>query len=72
MRTWTLEVTISVADSWVADGFEATPEHIADTLTEGILGWARSDEKEVTARTISAPSPAQIAGLQSGEIVASD
>ena len=72
MRTWTLEVTISVADSWVADGFEATPNRIADTLTDAILPWAGGGEKEVTARAITSPSPAEIAKLQSGEVVASD
>ena len=56
----------------VADGFEATPNRIADTLTDAILPWAGGGEKEVTARAITSPSPAEIAKLQSGEVVASD
>lgn len=53
--TWTVE--ISIAECWVADGFELTAERAHDIMCRE-LGWARGTEIE--CRVISAPDQKRI------------
>jgi hypothetical protein len=70
MMTWKLEITIRVAESWVADGFQATPECIEELLEAKLLPYAQSYEKIVTVKTRRAPNAARIAKLQGEELLA--
>lgn len=61
---WKLEVTIEVAELWVEDGFEASPEYIKEFIEDELLPWAYAHEKKVTVKTISAPLKEKIKELQ--------
>lgn len=69
MKTFKIEITLKVADSWVADGFDASErlEEIEEQIAS-ILPFAYGHELQVKAKVIYAPSKAVINGLQSGEI----
>jgi len=69
MKTFKIEITLKVADSWIADGFDASErlEEIEEQITS-ILPFAYGHELEVIAKLISAPSKAVIEALQSGEL----
>lgn len=73
MKHWKLEIKLSVADSWVADGFDAKEriEEIEDTI-KGLLPYAYGHEVIVKARLVSIPDPKQIAALQNGDLEAKD
>lgn len=64
-RTWKLEVTIEVADTWVADGYEATPERVQRILEENDMTWTRiGDEYRVRVKTLDAPHTGTVRALQ--------
>ena len=66
-RTWKLEVTLRVDDSWIADGFDMNEEKIEqviDSLSH-ILPYAYGHEFIVKARVTKRPDKAIISRLQS-------
>ncbi len=56
---WTVEFTVD--ETWVADGFEMTPE-IAKAMIEKQLGYSYSHETD--AKVIKAPAQAAIRKAQ--------
>jgi hypothetical protein len=66
MQKWKVEITLSVDDIWVADGFEATKERIEEHMLE-ILPQAYEHEFKVNAKVISAPDKKVIDKLQGYE-----
>lgn len=65
MKTWEIKLTVSVADSWIADGFDMA-ERLGD-LTEQVqsmLPYAYTHEIAVKAKITKAPDAKQIAALQ--------
>lgn len=47
-KTWRVSFEVSVADAWVDDGFEMTPELVEEVVLESILDYAYPAEKVVT------------------------
>ena len=69
MQKWKIEITIEVADLWVADGFNMG-ERIAGLQSElagDLLPFARPDEVKVKCKLLSAPSWDTLCKLQKGE-----
>lgn len=66
-QKWTVEFT--VADSWVADGFDLTDER-AFSMLENDLAFAYSNE--LSAKVVGKPDPEVVRKLQSGELEPSD
>ena len=73
MRTWELNVKISVADSWVADGFNLKErmDEVEEALTR-MLPFAYGHELEIKLKILSAPTPQVIAALQDGTLKIGD
>lgn len=66
-KTWKLSVTLEVADTWVADGFNASDrvDEIAQRLAD-MLPYATPDEVKVKVEVTAAPTPEIIRHLQDG------
>lgn len=73
MKHWTLQIKISVADSWVADGFDASEriEEIQEQIA-ALLPYAYGDEIAVKVKILSKPDAKVIVQLQNGELEAKD
>lgn len=67
MRTWTAKLTVSVADSWVADGFDLKNriEEMQEMLS-AMLPHAYEHELQIKIEIQSSPSEKVIDGLQDG------
>ena len=75
MKTWKIEITMKVADSWVADGFNASNENRIEEIKElicGMLPYAYDHEVEVDVKVTKAPEPKVIEQLQNGELEIKD
>jgi len=73
MKTWKIEITMQVADSWVADGFdlkERTKE-IGDAFS-AMLPYAYENEVKVNIVFKSAPTGEALYELQTGEVPIKD
>lgn len=68
MKNWNININLKVADSWVADGFDAKErlEQIEELLTQ-LLPYAHDHEFIIKASVRSTPSVKVIHELQSGE-----
>ena len=70
MQTWKVELTISVDDSWVADGFDlvkrwSDPQELAESLIGGhLLPGAYGHEYKAKAKFLQAPDPSKVRELQ--------
>ena len=73
MQNWKLEVSLSVADSWVADGFNAK-ERLDDIVEQiqSILPFAYGHEVKVKVRLTSGPDPKVVKALQNGDLQGKD
>lgn len=73
MQKFKFEVTMKVADSWVADGFQVKDrlEQIAETLS-GLLPYAHGHECVIEVKEISSPKASVITSLQNGELEVKD
>lgn len=73
MKTWTLSVKISVADSWVADGFnmKERKQDVAENLLR-LLPFAYGHEVKIAVTVTDGPSARVINGLQNGKIEIKD
>lgn len=73
MQTFSFNVKMEVADSWVADGFQIKDriEDIQD-LIAGLLPYAYGHECIVTVKVKGGPSDATIKSLQNGDLEAAD
>lgn len=69
MQTWELKVTLKVADTWVADGFDAKERitQIEEALHQ-LLPYAHHSELRVKAEIFIMPTTNTIKGLQDGSI----
>lgn len=70
MKTWKFEITMKVADSWVADGFDASQENRIEEIKEamqGMLPYAYGHEVLVNVNVTKAPDQKEIEELQNGE-----
>jgi len=73
MKTWKIKATISVADSWVADGFNlAQRQEEMEELLQSMLPYAYGHEIAVNIQIVSSPDIKQIEQLQNGELEAKD
>lgn len=52
---WKFEVELSVDEIWVADGFNPTPEMVAELFSDNWLDYATEDEFKVKAKVIAKP-----------------
>lgn len=68
MKTWTIQLTIKVADSWIADGFDANDrlDEISEQVSR-ILPFAYGHELKVKAMVKTSPNKATIRALQNGD-----
>jgi hypothetical protein len=73
MQTFSFNVKMQVADSWVADGFQVKDrvEQIQD-LIAGLLPYAYGYECVVKVVVTGSPSDKTIEQLQNGELEAKD
>lgn len=73
MQHWKLNVSMSVADSWVADGFDVKDrlDQIAEHI-QGLLPYAYGHEVKVEVKIVSEPPADRITKLQNGEIEIAD
>ncbi len=73
MQTFSFNVKMKVADSWVADGFQIKDriEQIEE-LIAGLLPYAYGHECIVTVKVTGSPSDAIIEALQNGELEIKD
>lgn len=65
--TWRAVVEVTVAPSWVADGFELDAERLAELVRENILPYAFDAEKKVSAKVVKKPSKKRLAAAWRGE-----
>lgn len=66
---WSFKGTIEIADTWVIDGFELTPDRLQSIIEDGILrdlSMANGQEVVVTSRVTAAPPAATIHAAQNG------
>lgn len=50
MKTWKIELEMTVADSWIEDGFDATDEAVKEEIKWnclGLLPWAHETEVKI-------------------------
>jgi methyl coenzyme M reductase subunit D len=68
MKTWKIEITLKVDDSWVADGFDASEriEEIEDLMTN-MLPYAYEHEVQAKVKILKAPAKEAILKLQGYE-----
>lgn len=68
MQTWKFEVTMKVADSWVADGFDGSGrvEEIKEAM-QGMLPYAYGHEVQVAVKVTQAPDPKVVTALGNGQ-----
>lgn len=73
MKTWEIKIKLSVADSWIADGFDASErlEDIQDDIKRA-LPYAHDWEVKVKATITKAPAKKVIEQLQNGELPIKD
>ncbi len=73
MKHWELTIKLSVTDSWIADGFNASEriEDIQDAI-KGLLPFSYGHEVVCKAKITKAPLKSVIAALQNGTIEAKD
>ena len=65
-QKWTVEVTVEVAEMWVEDGYEFTPEEVVEILSQhSVLRYYDCNrEMRVTATAKSIPPKATIRRVQ--------
>lgn len=67
MKTWKIEITMRVSDSWIEDGFnlkERIDSGEVSELMTGMLPHAYDHEVTAKVKIISAPDPKKIEELQ--------
>ena len=62
--TWIANVTISVDDSWISDGFDLTSERLEEIISSNIIPYAYNYEKQVEVKIITKPDIKVIKALQ--------
>lgn len=73
MRTWNLNLKISVADSWVVDGFDLAQRlEELESAIANMLPYADDDEVKVETKILSAPTRETLNALQDGTIEPKD
>lgn len=75
MKTWEFKIKMSVADSWVMDGFDASQESRIEEIKEafqGFLPYAYGHEVKVEVNILKAPDPKVIEQLLNGELEPKD
>ena len=73
MQTWNLNLKISVADSWVADGFDLSQRiKELEEAVANMLPYAYEGEVIVETKILSAPTKATLQAIQDGTIEAKD
>lgn len=60
MVTFKLEVTIKVHETWIVDGYAATPERIEKIIRENDLTYAYDHEYRVKAKMLSGPTKKEL------------
>lgn len=73
MKTWKLQLTVTVADSWIEDGFNMA-ERLTDLeeQVQSMLPYAYGNEIQVKATITKAPTAKAIEQLQNGEVQPKD
>lgn len=75
MQTWKIEVTMTVADSWIADGFNLAERvqrgEIVEHMQE-LLPYAYGHEVVVKVKVLKAPDERVIKNLQEGLVECKD
>lgn len=73
MQTWELKIKVSVADSWIADGFNMKErlEDLQDQV-KSMLPYAYGHEVKVKATILTHPNYEVINQLQDGRLEAKD
>ena len=73
MQKFSFTVTMNVADSWVADGFQIKDrtEQIEE-LIQGLLPYAYGHECIVKVKVTGSPSDSTILSLQNGDLEPAD
>lgn len=75
MQTWKMEVTLKVANSWVADGFNLSQplriEEVEEKL-QSMIPYAYGHEVQVKVKITSAPKAKTIEQLQNGDLEIKD
>lgn len=74
-KTWRVTLEITVADTWVADGFDLDTRADVEEDFENFylahrLGWATSDERSVKCVKLEGPSLASVRKLQGYDVEA--
>ena len=75
MKTWKAEITISVADSWIVDGFNLTETRLNKILEAGMekaLPYAYAGEISVGGKISKEPPMQDILRLQNGSMKPKD
>lgn len=73
MKNWKIEGSISIADSWVADGFNLKQRiEEMEELLQSMLPYAEGNEIIVKIKITAAPAQVLIDALQNGETEAKD
>lgn len=73
MRTWTLNLKISISDSWVVDGFDLAKRlDELDIAVQNMLPYAQANEVIVEIKLLSAPNPTALSALMDGTIEPKD
>lgn len=72
MKTWNLLVTITVSDTWVADGFSATPNRVKEALESAVLPNAMGHEVVIKTKSLTAPSKKELSDLWNGKVEPKD
>lgn len=75
MKTWEFKIKMSVADSWVMDGFDASQGNRIEEIKEaiqGLLSYAYGNEVKVDVKILKAPDQKVIEKLCDGEVEPQD
>lgn len=75
MKQWKIEITMKVADSWIADGFDLVQRIENGELEDhmkSMLPHAYGHEIVIGTKVLSAPDKKVIEGLQNGTVAIKD
>jgi hypothetical protein len=73
MKSWDVKITMSVADTWIADGFDLS-ERIEDIKEQfkDMLPSAYDNEVKVNVVITKKPEPSKIEALRNGTVTPRD